>query len=142
MSRTTRPGTSASLRERLRTQLADLKMPGALEALDEGLVTWQHMVARAAGTAAQARLFHAIEGNADFAAIHHVTDIAALERLLHRLLHDILGPPQKPLTILESLAAWVQAAVDNVHDCFAHTASSGAFSSREPVSTSLENAMA
>jgi hypothetical protein len=35
MSRATRPATSASLRERLRTQLADLKMPGALEALDE-----------------------------------------------------------------------------------------------------------
>jgi DNA replication protein DnaC len=30
-----RPTTSASLRERLRTQLADLKMPGALEALDD-----------------------------------------------------------------------------------------------------------
>ncbi len=35
MSRPTRPATSASLRERLRTQLADLKMPGALEALDD-----------------------------------------------------------------------------------------------------------
>src|SRR5690348_16763322 len=34
MSRAHRPATSASLRERLRTQLADLKMPGALEALD------------------------------------------------------------------------------------------------------------
>lgn len=30
-----RPSTSASLREQLRTQLADLKMPGALEALDD-----------------------------------------------------------------------------------------------------------
>ena len=30
-----RPVTSPSLRERLRTQLADLKMPGALEALDD-----------------------------------------------------------------------------------------------------------
>ena len=35
MSRAHRPATSASLRERLRTQLADLKMPGALEALDD-----------------------------------------------------------------------------------------------------------
>lgn len=35
MSRATRPPTTASLRERLRTQLADLKMPGALEALDD-----------------------------------------------------------------------------------------------------------
>jgi DNA replication protein DnaC len=30
-----RPATSPSVRERLRTQLADLKMPGALEALDD-----------------------------------------------------------------------------------------------------------
>jgi len=37
MSRATKPATSASLRERLRTQLADLKMPGALEALDDVL---------------------------------------------------------------------------------------------------------
>jgi DNA replication protein DnaC len=35
MSRATRPATTESLRERLRTQLADLKMPGALEALDD-----------------------------------------------------------------------------------------------------------
>ena len=35
MSRAPRPTTSASLRERLRAQLADLKMPGALEALDD-----------------------------------------------------------------------------------------------------------
>ena len=32
-----RNGTSASLRERIRAQLADLKMPGALEALDDVL---------------------------------------------------------------------------------------------------------
>jgi DNA replication protein DnaC len=37
MSCTPRSATSASLRERLRTQLADLKMPGALEALDDVL---------------------------------------------------------------------------------------------------------
>ena len=40
MSARARPapaGTSASLRERLRAQLADLKMPGALEALDDVL---------------------------------------------------------------------------------------------------------
>lgn len=35
MSSTKRPTTSASLRERLRSELADLKMPGALEALDD-----------------------------------------------------------------------------------------------------------
>lgn len=35
MTRAPRSVTSASLRERLRTQLADLKMPGALEALDD-----------------------------------------------------------------------------------------------------------
>jgi DNA replication protein DnaC len=35
MKRTPSSATSASLRERLRTQLADLKMPGALEALDD-----------------------------------------------------------------------------------------------------------
>src|SRR5512146_732205 len=35
MTRATKAATSESLRERLRTQLADLKMPGALEALDE-----------------------------------------------------------------------------------------------------------
>jgi DNA replication protein DnaC len=37
MSRASKGTTSPSLRERLRTQLADLKMPGALEALDEVL---------------------------------------------------------------------------------------------------------
>jgi DNA replication protein DnaC len=37
MSRTTRSSTNPSLRERLRGQLADLKMPGALEALDDVL---------------------------------------------------------------------------------------------------------
>src|SRR5258708_21325102 len=37
MSRATRSTTSPSLRERLRAQLADLKMPGALEALDDVL---------------------------------------------------------------------------------------------------------
>jgi DNA replication protein DnaC len=35
MKRTTPRGTSASLREHLRAQLAELKMPGALEALDD-----------------------------------------------------------------------------------------------------------
>lgn len=35
MSRAAKTATSSSLRERVRTQLADLKMPGALEALDE-----------------------------------------------------------------------------------------------------------
>jgi DNA replication protein DnaC len=35
MTRASRPATSESLRERLRAQLADLKMPGALEALDD-----------------------------------------------------------------------------------------------------------
>lgn len=35
MSRAPKPATSESLRERLRAQLADLKMPGALEALDD-----------------------------------------------------------------------------------------------------------
>ena len=35
MTRAIKPATSESLRERLRAQLADLKMPGALEALDE-----------------------------------------------------------------------------------------------------------
>lgn len=37
MSRAARAITSPSLRDRLRTQLADLKMPGALEALDDVL---------------------------------------------------------------------------------------------------------
>jgi DNA replication protein DnaC len=37
MSRAAKAATSPSLRERLRTQLADLKMPGALEALDDVL---------------------------------------------------------------------------------------------------------
>jgi DNA replication protein DnaC len=37
MTRATRASTSPSLRERLRMQLADLKMPGALEALDDVL---------------------------------------------------------------------------------------------------------
>ncbi|MDE3217534.1 MAG: AAA family ATPase, partial [Gemmatimonadota bacterium] len=32
-------GTAPSLRDRLRTQLADLKMPGALEALDDILAS-------------------------------------------------------------------------------------------------------
>ena len=35
MKRAPLSATSASLRERLRTQLAELKMPGALQALDE-----------------------------------------------------------------------------------------------------------
>jgi DNA replication protein DnaC len=35
MSRAAKHATSSSLRERVRTQLADLKMPGALEALDD-----------------------------------------------------------------------------------------------------------
>jgi len=35
MTRATKAATSESLRERLRAQLADLKMPGALEALDD-----------------------------------------------------------------------------------------------------------
>jgi hypothetical protein len=35
VSRTIATATSESLRERLRAQLADLKMPGALEALDD-----------------------------------------------------------------------------------------------------------
>jgi DNA replication protein DnaC len=37
MTRAARASTSPSLRERLRSQLADLKMPGALEALDDVL---------------------------------------------------------------------------------------------------------
>lgn len=37
MTRSARGSTSPSLRERLRSQLADLKMPGALEALDDVL---------------------------------------------------------------------------------------------------------
>jgi DNA replication protein DnaC len=37
MTRATKAATSPSLRERLRSQLADLKMPGALEALDDVL---------------------------------------------------------------------------------------------------------
>ena len=37
MTRLAKVGTSLSLRERLRAQLADLKMPGALEALDDVL---------------------------------------------------------------------------------------------------------
>src|SRR5262245_37762002 len=63
-------------------------------------------------------LNHSVERDADLPALQHVADLAALRGLLHRPLHQSLGPAQEPLTVLEALAARVQAPIDDVHDRF------------------------
>ena len=88
-------------------------------ALDELLVAGKHHVAGAA-FAAEARLIHAVEGDADFAPLEDILDVALLRRLLDGALHQCLGATQKALTVLETLAARIEAPIDDVHGGFLH----------------------
>ena len=83
-------------------------------AFDELLVSGQHHVARAA-LAAKARLVHAIDRDADLAAFQDILDVPVLRRFLHRPLNQRLGPTQKALAILQTLATRIQAPVDDVN---------------------------
>src|SRR5262249_12632216 len=87
-------------------------------AFDELLIPGEHLVAGAAVATVEARLVHAVERDADLPALQHVADLAALRGLLHRPLHQRLGPAQEPLTGLDALAARGQAPIDDVHDRF------------------------
>src|SRR5215470_903694 len=81
------------------------------------LIPGQHIVFCSVGAAAKARFTHAVKRNADFAALEHVGNVAALRRIPHSLLHKCLGASQEPLAILEALTAWVEAPINNVHLC-------------------------
>src|SRR6185436_20167471 len=83
-------------------------------AFDELLVSGQHHVARAALTA-KARLIHAIDRDTDLAAFQDILDVPVLRRFLHRPLNQRLGPTQKALAILQTLATRIQAPVDDVN---------------------------
>src|SRR3984893_13925982 len=86
-------------------------------AFDELLVSGKHPIARAA-FAAKARLVHAVERNRDFAAFQDILDVPVLRRLLDRTLNQRFGTTQEPLTVLETLAAWIQAPIDDVNGHF------------------------
>ena len=72
------------------------------------------MIARAA-LAVEARLAHALERNADFAAFQHILDVAVLGGFLDGALNQRLGAAQEPLAVLQALAARVQPPIDDVH---------------------------
>ena len=65
--------------------------------------------------AAKARLIHAIERNADLAALQDILDVAVLRGFLDGALNQRLGPAQKPLAVLKALAARIQTPIDDVH---------------------------
>src|SRR5262249_58149322 len=92
-------------------------------AFDELLVPRQHPIADAAAAAPQPRLIHSVERDGDLAALHDVLDVAPLRRVLDGALHHRLGSTQKPLTILETLAARVETAVNDVHGSVSRPAS-------------------
>src|SRR6185312_8024018 len=83
-------------------------------AFDELLVSGQHHVARAA-FAAKTRLVHAVDRDADLAAFEDILDVPFLRRFLHRPLNQRFCTTQKALAIFQTLAAWIQAAVDDVN---------------------------
>ena len=83
-------------------------------AFDELLVSGQHHVAGAA-FATEARLVHALDRDADLAAFQDILDVPVLRRLLHRALHQRLGPAQEALAVLQTLAARIQAPIDDVN---------------------------
>src|SRR5262249_39804749 len=87
-------------------------------AFDELLVSGEHLVAGAAVAAMKARLVHSVEGGADLPALQHLADLAALRGLLHRPLHQRLGPAQETPTALQAPSAPGEAPIDDVHDRF------------------------
>ena len=93
---------------------AALARPRKHIAFDELLVAGQHHVARAA-FAAEARLVHAVDRDADLAAFQDILDVPVLRRLLHRPLNQRLCTTQKALAVLQTLAARIQAPVDDVN---------------------------
>ena len=51
----------------------------------------------------------------DLATFQHVLDVAILRRFVDRALDQRLGATQKPLTVLKTFAARIQAPIDDVH---------------------------
>ena len=92
----------------------------------------KHHVARAA-LAAEARLVHAIERHADLAAFQDILDVPVLRRFLDRTLNQRLGPTQEALAVLETLAARIQAPVDDVNAPPSSSASAGLFYAHVPL---------
>src|SRR5428012_15827 len=45
-----------------------------------------------------------------------ILDVPVLGRFLYGPLNQGLGPAQKPLTVFEALAAWVQPSIYDLHD--------------------------
>ena len=72
-------------------------------------------MSRRAAFAAKARLVHPVERDADLAAFQDILDVAVLRGLLDRALNQRLGPTQEALAVLKTLAARIQAPIDDVH---------------------------
>jgi hypothetical protein len=58
---------------------------------------------------------HAVERDRDLTTLQDVLDVAFLRGLLDGALHQGFGPTQEPLAVLKTLAAWIQAPVNNVN---------------------------
>jgi hypothetical protein len=63
----------------------------------------------------KARFIHSIEGDADFAALQDVLDVAILRGFLDGTLNQRLGATQKTLAVLQAFAARIQPPIYDVH---------------------------
>ena len=86
-------------------------------AFDELLVSGQHHIAGAA-FATEARLVHPLDRNTHLSAFQDVLDVPVLRRFLHRALHQRLGPAKEALAVLQTLAARIQAPIDDMNGHF------------------------